>query len=111
MIPLLTTLDEVTVKPNELVEEASPWERAVDASDTLEAEAVGGVAVPTKITEPDLMEAKVMASTWSALMLRIWSRALTIESIILRTSAVLLALRVKLKPTLISLWHFHPFLV
>lgn len=108
--PLLTTLEEATVKPPR-EELTSPEESVLVEETTVVSEIVGGVAKPSKPTEPNLMVEKVIASTLSLLMpsrVNIW---LTIRSILVKTASKVFALSLMLKPTLRLLWHFQPFFV
>lgn len=110
--PLVTTEDEVMVK-------APPIDPLDDAAAaTLAVAAVADVAVPEVVdpfpeatTEPRAMEVKVMASTWVGSIFMAVSSQATRISMLLRTYAVVVALRVRLKPTLMLLWHFQFCLV
>ena len=73
----MTTLEEATEKdPKE--DPLRPEERAEEAAAKSEEEVDSGVAEPVISTEPIFIELKVMASTWSDVILRIESIALTI---------------------------------
>jgi hypothetical protein len=63
LIPLLTTLEDDTVKEPRDDEVERPAARALDAASTSEVEVEGVVAVPVTSTELSLTVEKVTAST------------------------------------------------
>ena len=96
--PLATTLEEPTESPATVEPEVRVEERA-DEEDEVEDELpVGVVPVPVTTTEPSWMLVKVIRSTRVGSAFMPVSSQVTSSSMRLSTTAVELALRVKLKP-------------
>jgi hypothetical protein len=101
---------EVTGNPPRLVL-VSPEERELVEETTDDAVTVEGVAKPLIETEPNLNDLKLISSVFELLAPIMVSNWMTIRSILLSTSATLMALRVMVKPTFRLLRHIDSRLV
>ena len=115
LTPLVTTLEEPTVKPAieaPLLESPEPRaEEAATVDEAADPDEPEASAVPPTVTDPSLMEVKVMASTFEESMFMAFRSQATIVSILARTSVSLVVMRVNTNPTLMLFLHIQLLLV